>query len=345
MKPSAKNKYLNNRLLIFIRSCFSLFTFLFLLIVFLAWTVPFSFSQEHLGKGRISGIVVDDQGNPIEGVLITVESLKYKTKLQGYSDKKGHFAVAGMGTGYWRITATKKGYNSSYVDMNIRQLRRNPPITFTLKKMTGYAALMADEDSFKMFDKGNLLIKEEKYDEALAVFNEFLEKYPEIYQVHLNIGTCYLKKGDLDKAEAEFKLVLDKTLATYGDYKKDSQTTLRALTGLGELYIQKEDFETATKYFAQALEISPEDEVAAYNVGEVFFSHQKIDEAIKYFELAIKIKKDWSKPYLKLGYVYLNKGDFNKSLEYFNKFVEMDPDNPEVPKVKNMIATIEKMKK
>ena len=71
----------------------------------------------------------------------------------------------------------------------------------------------------------------------------------------------------------------------------------------------------------------------------------RVDEAIEYFELAIKIKKDWSKPYMKLGYVYLNRDNFDKSLEYFNKFIEMDPENSEVPTVKSIIATIEKMKK
>lgn len=313
--------------------------------VLLTFPVLVTFAQEQIGKGRINGNVVDENGHPLEGVLIAVESLKYKTKLQDYSNKKGNFAVAGMGTGNWRITASKKGYTGSYIDMNIRQLRRNSPITFTLKKITGPEILAADEDSLRLYDKGDILIKEEKYDEALIIFEEFLAKYPEIYQVHLNIGTCYLKKGELDKAEAEFKLVLDKTLEKSGDYKKDLQVSLRALAGIGEVYIQKEDFLAAQKYFSQALEISPEDETAAYNVGEVFFSHQKIDEAIKYFELAIQIKNDWSKPYMKLGYVYLNKGNFNDSLEYFNKFIEMDPENPEVPKVKNIIATIEKIKK
>jgi tetratricopeptide (TPR) repeat protein len=128
-------------------------------------------------------------------------------------------------------------------------------------------------------------------------------------------------------------LVLDKTLEMHGDYKTDSATSLRAFTGLGELYIQKGDFEKGQEYFAKALEISPEDEVAAYNVGQIFFSNQRPDEAIKYYKLAIQIKQDWSKPYLRLGYAYLN------------KFVEMDPENPEVPQTKNMIATIEKIKK
>ena len=314
-------------------------------LLLLAGTASAPFAQEHMGKGRISGTVVDDQGNPIESALITVESLRYDAKLQSHSNKEGHFAVAGMGSGYWRITASKKGYSDSSVEMNISQLKKNPPVTFTLKKMTGTTALKDDQDSLAMFDKGNLLIQQEKYDEALEIFNEFLEKFPEIYQVHLNIGSCYLKKGDLDKAEAEFRLVLDKAKETLGDYTQDPQASLRAFTALGEVYIQKEDFETAQKYFSQALEISPEDEVAAYNVGEVFFSHQQTNDAIKYFELAIEIKPDWSQPFYKLGYVYLNKGDFDKSLEYFNKFIEMDPDNPEVPQVKNIIATIEKLKK
>jgi len=249
-----------------------------------------------------------------------------------------------MGTGQWRVTASKEGYVSSYLDMPIRQLRRNPELSFILKKMKGSPALKEDEESFQLLDKGNLLLEEEKYDEAVGVFEELLNKYPEIYQIHLNIGTCYLKKREPDKAEEQFHLVLDKTLETHGDYKKDQGTSLRALTGLGEVYLQREKFEDAQKYFAQALEISPEDAVSAYNVGEVYFSNQKIDEAISYFELAIEIKKDWSKPYLKLGYVYLNKGDFDKSLEYFQKFIEMDPENPQVPNVQNIIATIEKMK-
>jgi len=330
MNHSLRKKCLNSSLFI-----------LFLLSI----AVSLPFAQEQTGKGRISGDVVDEKGQPVEGALILVESLKTKTEFQSYSDKKGHFAVAGIGTGYWRITASKKGYASSNLNIDVRQLKRNPPVTLTLKKLSGDAALLADEESFQLFDKGNFLIEEEKYDDALEVFEEFQNKYPEIYQVHLNIGNCYLKKGELDKAETEFKLVLDKTLEAYGDYKADKAVSLRASTGLGELYIQKGDYEQSQEYFAQALEISPEDEVAAYNVAQIFFSHQKIDEAINYYKLAIQIKKDWPKPYLKLGYVYLNKSDFDEALINFNKFIEMDPENLEVPQVKKIIATIEKIKK
>ncbi len=301
--------------------------------------------QEDMGRGRITGTVLDENGTPVQGALVVAQSLRSETKLEGRSDGKGRFAIAGLGTGNWRIIASKDGYGSASLEMNVRQLAGNPPIAFTLKKVSGPASFASNKEALAMLDQGNALLTQENYDQALQVFGEFQGKYPEIYQVHLNIGTCYLKKGDLDKAEAEFKLVLDKTLETHGDLKKEAEVSLRASAGLGEVSLRRGDFDAAQKHFSQALDISPQDEAAAYNVGELLFSNQKIDEAIRYLELAIQIKKDWSKPYLKLGYVYLNKGDFAKSLENFNAFIKLDPENPEVPQVKTMIETIEKMKK
>lgn len=314
------------------------------LLIFLSSGSPLA-AQENLGRGRVTGTVVDEKGNPIEGALIVAESLQGSAKLEGASDKKGHFAIAGFGTGGWRITASKDGYVKSFVEMGVSQLKVNPLLTFTLKKITGMAAFFQDKASTDLFDKGNQLIEEGKYDEAVKVFEEFLVKYPEIYQTHLNIGSCFLKKGDLEKAASEFQLVLDKTFQMHGSYKKDAATSLRAFSGLGEISLKRDDFESAQKYFREALDVSPEDETAAYNVGEIFFSNQKVDDAIKYFELAIQIKKDWSKPYYRLGIVYLNKGDFAKSLECLNKFIQMDPENPDVPQAKNMIEAIGKIKK
>lgn len=109
--------------------------------------------------------------------------------------------------------------------------------------------------------------------------------------------------------------------------------------------MKRGDLETAQGLFRRALEISPEDPAAAYNVGEIFFSNQKIDDAIAYLELAVKIKSDWPKAYHRLGLVYLNKGDLPKALENLRKFLELDPQSPEAASVKAAIAAIEQIKK
>ncbi len=313
-----------------------------MIIALLVGAVPWLSAQEGLGRGRVSGTVVDENGKPIEGAVISVASAQSSAKFEEKSDRKGNFAVAGMGTGVWRLTATKNGFNSNYVDVNVRQLAINPPVTITLKALSGVAAIRSDEEALKQFDEGNRFMEEGKYDEALKIFEDALAKHPDVYAIHLNIGSTYLKKGDLDKAEAEYKVALDGIMKAQGDLNRDKITSVRALSGLAEVALKKGDLKTAQGYFTQALDISPEDEIAAYNVGEVFFSNQQIDDAIRYFELAIKIKSDWPKPYSKLGYVYLNKGDMNSALDYFRKFIQMAPNDPEAEQVKKVIELLQK---
>jgi tetratricopeptide (TPR) repeat protein len=316
----------------------------FMALVVAAAAVPAAAGQDNIGRGRVTGQVADEGGQPLAGAKIVVQIVGGTTKIEGVSDKKGRFAVAGMGTGRWRVTATLQGYLDSFIEMPISQVRPNPPVTLTLKRTGGAAGFQADPESLAAIDRANALEAEGKLDEAVGLFEEFLAKYPGVYQVRANLGGARLKKGDLDGAEADFKAVLGLSGGA-GDLAKDKVSAARALTGLGEVALKRQDLEAAVRLFSEALSLSPDDEAAAYNVGEILFSNQKTDEAIPYFELAVKIRKDWPKPYHKLGLVYLNKGDYDKALEHFKSFIALDPGNPEVPNVKNIMAAIEKMKK
>jgi tetratricopeptide (TPR) repeat protein len=302
-------------------------------------------AQDDLGRGRISGDVVDESGAKIAGAQVIVESPRSATRMEAKTDKKGHFAVGGLGTGAWRVTASKAGYLSVSLEVQVSQLSANPPVNLTLKKTAESGAAPSAEVGGGLLDGGNALLKEGRYDEALAAFEEFAAKFPDIYAVHLNIGSAYMGKGDLDRAEAEYKAVLERNGPSVEDLRNQKESSLKALSGLGEVALKRGDFETAQGYFRRALEISPEDPAAAYNVGEIFFSNQKIDDAIAYFELAIKIKSDWPKAYHRLGLAYLNKGDLPKALENLKKFLELDPQNPEAAGVKAAIAAIEQIKK
>jgi tetratricopeptide (TPR) repeat protein len=302
-------------------------------------------AQEGLGRGRVSGDVRDESGAGIEGVLINAQIQGGDAQFESKTDKKGHFAIAGLGTGAWRFTASKEGFVTAVMNQAIHQLRANEPVEIVLKKASGVEALKSDTIGLEAIDKGNALAAEGRIDEAIAAFDGFLAKYPDVYQVRLNVATAYMKKGDTARAETEYGIVLEKSLPADPAAKTDNASAIRALSGLGEMALKNGDFEKARQHLARALQISPEDEAAAYNVGEIFFSNQKNDEAIQYFELAIKIENTWPKPYYRLGLVYLNKGDYSKAVEYLNKFVELDPQNPEAPNVKNIISTLEKMKK
>ncbi len=303
-------------------------------------------AQENLGRGRITGKVVDEKRNPLEGAKIVAQSLTaLNTKLDAKTDDKGYFAISRLGTGMWRFTASKNGYQDAVQDVDMHQLRSNPPITMVLKDIaTAVVGDNAQKEAGDALAQGNQLLGAEKYEEARVLFEKFLGDHPEAYQVRLQIGMCWLKQGVLDKAEAELKLLLDSVLKKSGSYDKDAALSMQALAGLGEVEVKRNDIETGMKYFRQALEISPTNEILAYNMAEILFSNQKTDEAIQYYLLATQIKKEWPKPYYKLGMAYLNKGDFVKALEYLRQFVALDPQSPAAAEANAIIATIEKAK-
>jgi tetratricopeptide (TPR) repeat protein len=303
-----------------------------------------AFSQAGRGKARINGVVVDENSKPIVAAKVVIFLAQTEeNKQEMKTNKKGEWAFIGLSGGMWRITVTAEGYLPSYNNVSVSQLELNPKITIKLMRAAAPGQVqVGDEASFNLLDQANQLFAEKKFDEALASFLQLLEKNPTIYQIHFSIGDCYREKGDYDKALEEYNKILEEAQK---DELKGKEMTARALASVGECDLRKGDLENAQKFFKQSIEISPDNEFLAYNIGEINFSNQNIDEAIYYFELATRIKSSWGAPYLKLGYSYLNKGDFEKAKANLKKFLEIDPNSPEAPNVKNMIDYLEKIKK
>lgn len=314
-----------------------LLSFLFIFSVFSI----LSFAQAGRGTARIGGVVVDESGNPVRSAKIVIYFQgKEDISRQAKSDKKGRWSIIGLGSGDWRVTASAEGYIPAQTDVNVSQIDVNPTITLSLKKIkTSESSIIEDESTLALLDQASRLFDEGKYTEAIALCREFLEKNPQAYQARLNIGDCYKEMGELDKAMAEYTLVLEKSEE---DKLTGKKMTAKALSSIGDIHLKKGDLEKAQDYFKQSIEISPEDEILTYNVGEIYFSNQKIDEAIYYFELSTRIRPDWSDPYLKLGYVYLNKGDKEKAVENFQRFLKLEPDSERSQTVRGILETLKK---
>lgn len=318
----------------------------FLMAILISLTlINFIYSQEGRGKGRINGLVQDEAGAPIANAKIKVTSLAdLNIEFNTIADETGKWALLGLGTGMWRVMASAEGFYPAFMDIDVKQLQRNPEVVLALKKIAqSEMPTIQDEASFSLFEQGNQFFVEKKYNEAISAYEQFLEANPDAYQTYLNVGNCYKEKGDLDEALEEYTKVLERAREEKEDLS-GNEIAARALAAIGEVYLKKEDYENAQKYFKNSIEIYPKDEVLAYNVGEIYFSNHRIDEALHYFELSKQIKPDWESPYLKLGYVYLNKGDFAKAEENLKKFLEMAPESPEAPNVRSIIDYLEKKK-
>lgn len=308
---------------------------------------PILSAQQGRGRGRLRGTVQDEAENPIEGAKIVAQHLEYNTTFESKSDKKGNWAIAGLGTGYFRITVSKEGYGPFYHEMRISQFsKKNPPIAFTLKKIKKSSTdmpAMQDKVTMALFEEGNQLYEQKNYTESVVKFEQFLEKNPTIYQININIGNCYREMGKYDKAIAAYTIILEKVKTEKGSFEGD-ESAARALANIGETYIKQGDLEKASEYLRQAIDIFPEDETLAFNVGEIFFKQGKIDKAIEYFKLAIGINEAWALSYRQLGYAYLNKGEYKLAVDSLKKFLELVPeDDPQVTTIKNLIPKLEEL--
>lgn len=316
----------------------------FLILLFALLSFHSAAAQAGRGKARIAGVVVDEQGNSVASAKVVIELAgRGRAVRETTANKKGEWSFLGLGSGNWRITASAEGYIPTTMNSFVSQLVRNPKIILTLKKITEIEeSAVKDEAYLNLIPQANQFFSERKYDEALVLLKQLLEKIPAAYQAHMTIGDCYKEKGEYEKALEEYNLVLEKAKS---DEKLGNEMTAKALAGIGDCYLRRGDFEKAQSFFKESIEILPDNEFLAYNLGEIYFSNQKLDDAIQYYALAIRIKPDWSLPYYKIGLVYLNKTEYKEAEENFKKFLELEPDSELAGSVRKMLNYLEKIKK
>ncbi|MCX6557648.1 MAG: carboxypeptidase-like regulatory domain-containing protein [Candidatus Aminicenantes bacterium] len=101
-----------------------------IMVVFLA---VFLNAQAGLGRGRLSGSVLDETGKPVANAVVTVEFENSGKKIQTSSGQKGEWALLGLGTGRCKVMVMADGFLPATMQVTVSQLQRNAPVSFVLK--------------------------------------------------------------------------------------------------------------------------------------------------------------------------------------------------------------------
>ena len=297
-------------------------------------------AQAGRGIARMGGVVLDKGGNPVVGALVKITfDQPGGSTFEAKTDKRGEFGFMGLGTGSYVVAVTAKGYLPVQMPCHVSQIEKNPKLQVKLEKEAGGSGIVQDESTFQVLDQANQFYKDEKYDTALVMYQEFLDKNPGAYQVILNIGDCYREKGDYDKAIENYNQLVEHAKS---DPAMGKTIGAKGLAAIGLCFLKQGKIAESQDYFKKSIEMAPQDENLPYNVAEIYFSNQQIDEAVRYYEMAIQIKPDWPDPYLRLAYAYLNKSDMAKAAENLEKFLKLEPDSERAATAKSILATIKK---
>lgn len=123
---------------------------------------------------------------------------------------------------------------------------------------------------------GENYMREERFELARAEFESCRNLYPntpEAEEAQFNVGECYLKQKNHDRA-----LEIFEKLST----GKDNNTAARGLLMRGVTYFDKGDFETAKEMFRQVLSMNPNEELVNkvfFSLGDIYLKRSKYTEA------------------------------------------------------------------
>ena len=162
-----------------------------------------------------------------------------------------------------------------------------------------------------MTRKGNALVKLERFEEAIAVYNKSLME-------DRNADT--LKR--LNETERELK---DRKTKAYLDPVKAEEAREQ-----GNTLFKEQKYPEAVEKYTEAIRRNPDDHRVYSNRAACYTKLTAFNEATKDAEKCIELKPDWAKGYTRKGHVEFFTKQYDKALETYQLGLTHDPQNEEL---------------
>lgn len=204
--------------------------------LFVALAMATSVLAQSRGTLRITGRVLDEAGQPLADVQVRAAK-KGEAQPEVFTAKtngKGEYSLNGLAAGDWILEAMKEGVGVKEASATLREDVRTTTVDFTIAKpvpkVDPNVEIVAEDK--RAID----LARAGKIPEARKVYEDLLQKYPTVHQLHERIAMMYATEGNSAKGLEHIKIALE---------KEPENATYKAL--YGELLIDSGDIATAQK--------------------------------------------------------------------------------------------------
>jgi len=165
---------------------------------------------------------------------------------------------------------------------------------------------------------GQVLTRQERYDEALPNFLKAIQINPNFVEAQYNLGILYEKQGEVNKA-----------LEQYRQAVQVSPNFVNAYNNLGVVLLKQDKTDEAIKYLQQALQINPSLASAHINMGLALSNQDKLNDAVVHYNKALQISSNLPKAQFQLGAALVNLGRTEQGVHHLKRTLEIDPDHAE----------------
>ncbi len=172
-----------------------------------------------------------------------------------------------------------------------------------------------NSDSY--YNLATMFILGKKYEDAKAILETAIEKYPENSIFVYAFGNLYYEIEDYSTSLTYFNQVIQ---FTETPLKKD------AMVMIGQNFLALNQSKKALAYFLSAYEEDPSDITVILIIGNTLMQTGSFKEAKRYFELSIEQVPKNDEAWFKRGVVGMALKEDNHSVkQYFDKAKELNP--------------------
>jgi len=283
------------------------------------------------GQGRLQGTVVDEKGDPIADVAVTITSdeIAYENKLS--TDKKGRFTVIFVdATRAYTLHFEKQGYQTTELQDKVG-IGSNTKKSYTVPSTSAPAAAPAVEPSqsrnpaINLFNEGVVAYQAGDAETAKQKFNEAVAKDGELAAPYAALAGLYLEEKNYEQAKA----MANRTLELEPDNS-------RAIRVLYDVYHATGDEAQAAALLAKLKSVGGGTDAAVrvFNEGADAARLGDLDGARKRFEEAVQIDPELAPAHAALARILLGQKHYQEAIAAGDKALDLEPGRADVLKVK-----------
>jgi protein O-GlcNAc transferase len=178
------------------------------------------------------------------------------------------------------------------------------------------AALAIQPNAEALATRGNILIRLQRLDDALASFDQAIAEKPDYAEALYNRGNCRQYLGRTEDAVADYS----RALALNPGYEP-------ALTNRGNALSKLRRFSQALTDYDAALQLRPRDPLALYHKANALKDLQRFDEALGDYDRALALDPDLTAAWNNRGMVLRELGRPAEALASFDRALALKPDD------------------
>lgn len=172
----------------------------------------------------------------------------------------------------------------------------------------GYPMSCVLKRDTKMELQGFQLEKEQKYKEAIQVFQRYCDIYPQNEEVWARLGKLYYLTGQIEEAKKAF----ERALNLYPDLNE-------ALYISALVNIDLKDFQAARTYVDKMLAVNASAVDALYLKALIFYKQKQYKQAVDVLNRLLSYRIDFDRAHLLAGDIFRDSGNFAQAVKMYEQ--------------------------